>query len=255
MTRDPVEERWDDYLRHFHADAPGITERVLERSTDDIGRTPYAWLLDVLPPDGFVIDVACGSAPLWSDALARRYVGVDTSPQELALAERRGAQRLVLGAATALPAATGSARTVLCSMALMILPDLGPALSEVQRVLEPGGLLAAIVPTGPTSVRDGPMLAGLVAALGTRPSYRNDSALEHPAGLLAAHGLRLDSDERRRFVFPLPDRAAAETMAASLYLPEDDGTRRARAAAYLSTARHVTAGMPIPIRRLLAHAI
>lgn len=255
MTRDVVEERWDDYLRRFHADTPGITERVLERSTDDIGRTPYAWLLEALPPDGLVIDVACGSAPLWSDALAGRYVGVDTSPQELALAESRGAHRLVLGAATALPAATGSARVVLCSMALMILPELEPVLSEVRRVLEPGGLLAAIVPTGPTAVRDGPMLAGLVAALGARPSYRNDSALQDTADLFATHGLRLDSDERRRFVFPLRDRAAAETMAASLYLPEDDGTRRARAAAYLDAARHVTSGMPIPIRRLLAHAI
>lgn len=246
---------WDDYLQTFHADEAGITERVLARSVDETGRTPYRWLAEALPAEGVVIDVACGSAPLWSEALSGRYLGIDPSAAELALARKRGASRLSNGSATSLPATDGSAAAVVCSMALMILPDLASVLDEMRRVLRPGGVLAAIVPTGPTSARDAPLLAGLVAALGSRPSYRNDADLAHASALFAGHGLRVDSDERRRFVFPLEDSGAAGTMARSLYLPGDDGTRRARAATYLDAARHVTAGMPIPIRRLLAHAV
>lgn len=246
---------WDDYLDSFHADSAGITERVLAHSVDDAGATPYDWLATALPDNGLVIDVACGSAPLWSAGLAGRYLGIDTSTSELALAQQRGAAPLVQGTATSLPVGDVAASAVVCSMALMILPDVESVLDEIRRVLQPAGVLAAIVPTGPTTVRDGPLLGGLAAAAGGRLAYRNDSMLQHAAPLLAAHGLRLDSDERRRFVFPLPDAAAAETMARSLYLPGDDGSHRARAAAYLNAARHLTPGMPIPIRRLVAHAI
>jgi hypothetical protein len=54
---------WDGYLEGFHAARPGITESVL-RCARAGGTDPYAWLAEVVPQRGLVLDLGCGSAPL-----------------------------------------------------------------------------------------------------------------------------------------------------------------------------------------------
>ena len=123
---------WSSYLAAFHADRPGGTERVLHRARTS-GGDAYDWLAAAVPVGGVVLDVACGSAPLLPVLAAGRYVGVDVSAAELALARRRGAGLLVRGSATALPLADGGVEVVACSMALQILTPLPTVLAEIGR--------------------------------------------------------------------------------------------------------------------------
>lgn len=253
MSRRDADRGWDGYLEGFHRNRPGITERILARSLDASGSTPYDWVASVLPESGLVVDVACGSAPLWVPELSGRYLGVDVSSAELDLARRRGAHQLIRGTAEHLPVEGGVARAVMCSMALMVLPDLDSALREIRRVLAPDGVFVATVPAGPASIRDLSAVAGLVRAVGGTLGYRNDAALRHANRIYRTHGLRVVEDTTRRFAFPLRNPSAAQEMAASLYLPDDAGNRETRAAAYLERMGRREEEMPIPIRRIVAH--
>lgn len=242
---------WTGYLSAFHTRRAGITEPVLGRATD-AGVNPYGWLLEVMPPQGWVLDLACGSAPLWPSLAGRNYLGVDVSAAELDLAARRGAGPLVRASGTALPVESGSFGVVVCSMALMLLTPLATALAEIGRVLAPGGRLVATLPdTRPLRATDLPVVAGLLAALGERLRYPNDTDLHRLSALLADVGLRLVGDERRRFGYRLGRPADADRFLASLYLPGLPSARRRAAAAWLRSLARVQATMPVPIRRLV----
>jgi demethylmenaquinone methyltransferase/2-methoxy-6-polyprenyl-1,4-benzoquinol methylase len=96
-----------------------------------------------------VLDLACGTGDL-TLLLARRYrdgevIGVDLSPAMLARARRRrGARGLSfrLGDLCRLPFASERFDLVTGGYALRNAPSLGAALSEVWRVLKPGGTAA-----------------------------------------------------------------------------------------------------------------
>ncbi|MCH7230909.1 class I SAM-dependent methyltransferase [Glycomyces sp. L485] len=247
-----MERRWNDYLDEFHLRRPGITERLLARARH--GETnPYHWLAEAVPRDGTVLDLACGSAPIYDLVDAGLYIGLDSSSAELALAAQRGAPHLVQGSATALPFPDGSVRTVACSMALQILRPLPQVLDEISRVLAPDGRLAVTFPcASPLLARDYPLVAGLALSLGRRVGYPNDEGLRHLGELLASAGLSAVDDVARRFAFRLDDAVEADALFSSLYLPELP-ERRARAArAWLRLAAKFHAAVPIPIRRVLA---
>jgi hypothetical protein len=56
---------WEEYLGWFHERRAGITEEVLSRSfAESVECNPYGWLEEVLPSQGRVLDLACGSGPL-----------------------------------------------------------------------------------------------------------------------------------------------------------------------------------------------
>lgn len=244
-----------DYLRAFHRRHPGITEAVLQRAYRG-HITPYQWLADVTLRTGRVLDLACGSAPMRA-ALPTTvgYIGADRSPQELAAARAHAPGVLVRADASALPFPSGSFDVVVCSMALMILQPLDAVLAEIHRVLRPGGLLAATIPVEKTSeTRAARLLTRTLLHANTLPQSPNTAALRQPGELLAAHRLRLLSDQQRRFAFTVRNRDDADLLLDSLYLPTLDATamRRARRVGHAISPLRPT--VRIPIRRLLIRA-
>ena len=87
---------------------------------------------------GTLLDVGCGGMPYraYFVSRVRRYVGVD----------RSRATGDVCGDALALPSRGEAFETVICSQVLEHLPEPGLAMSEMARVLKPGGLLVLTAP-------------------------------------------------------------------------------------------------------------
>jgi len=102
-----------------------------------------------------VLDLACGpgiyTRPFAQSLSKGRVVGLDLSWPMLRHARRkaRAAQLdnldLVRGSALSLPFASGCFDAVSCCGALHLFPDVPRALSEIRRVLAPGGRFAAAV--------------------------------------------------------------------------------------------------------------
>ncbi len=249
MTND---EPWAAYLDEFHEVHPGITEDVLRQAHDD-GATPYRWLADATPRqpgrEEVLLDLACGSGPLREALVDARWVGLDRSRAELRRAATLGGP-LIAGDAGAIPIRSQTIDAVLCSMALMIIEPLEPLVAEVARVLRPGGALVALVPgEAPLTLLDRLRYLRLLAAVRRRRlDYPNRVELEDPARLFAAHGLRLHSDERRRFAYPTGG-DAAELLVRSLYLPGTPEAQRDRAMQMARSWRGSDIG--IPLRRLV----
>lgn len=260
LTTDPA---WADYLAAFHASRPGITEAILTESsgsgesfhgpagTDRVD--PYDWLLEDLPAKGLVLDVAAGSAPLWPRLLGRTYVGIDLSASELGAARARGATGLVRAAATKVPLRDASVDIVACSMGLHLIEPLPDALTEIARVLKPGGRLVAIVPAdAPIKAVDWPLVIGLLATLGRRLRYPNDAYLAELSQSLADAGLRAVTDQNRRFGYRITSSAAADRFLTSLYLPNLHPRRHRAAELWLRFLARLHADLPVPVRRIVA---
>ncbi|GAA0672033.1 class I SAM-dependent methyltransferase [Kitasatospora atroaurantiaca] len=244
---------WQRYLAEFHQRRPGITEAVLSRAYCQ-GGTGYEWLFEEVPPAGRLLDLACGSAPLWPALGQQCYLGLDISPGELALARSRGAGPLLLADARALPLGAESVDTVVCAMALQIITPLPTALAEIRRVLVPGGRLVALVPDRrPLHLIDPLWLGGLLGALGRPIGYPNDRALRRRLPqLLDAAGLCLADDRRRRFAYRLGTREDADLLLSSLYLPGVSAARLRAAQRWLNALVRVRADLPVPLRRIVA---
>lgn len=100
-------------------------------------------VLETLPP-GTAVDVACGTGRHTSylRELGHAALGVDRSAQMLAHARRKLADTPFLVADLhALPLPDHHADVVVCALALTHVPDLTAALTELVRVLRPGGSL------------------------------------------------------------------------------------------------------------------
>ena len=109
-------------------------------------------------PGRRTLDLACGEGRL-SRVLAQRghaLVGVEGSPA-LAAAARQAAPEIDVldGDAAALPLEDGAVDLVVCSMALLNFDDMGLAMREVARVLEPGGRFCFSTVHPMTSLKDG----------------------------------------------------------------------------------------------------
>jgi SAM-dependent methyltransferase len=100
-------------------------------------------LLDQLPV-GPVLDAACGTGrhAAHLSASGRQVIGVDATR---AMLDRAAAKLpdadLRLGELDALPLDDGEVAGAVCALALSHLPELGPAIVELARVLRPGGRL------------------------------------------------------------------------------------------------------------------
>jgi SAM-dependent methyltransferase len=240
---------WDRYVERFHADRPGVTEAVLARSVDDGGRTAYDWVGEDLG-DGVVLDVGCGSGP--TRPMVSRWVGVDRSRAELEVARHHGRGPLVRASAPELPVRDRSVDAGVAVMSLMVIDDPPAVVAELVRVLRPGGLLRVLLPADrPLTTADRVRYGLLLAVLGRRaPPFPRPDVTADPGALLAAAGLDVVSDERRRFRFAVAGRDDAALFVDSLYLPNLGARRVDLARAVVRSARRGDIG--IPLRRVEA---
>jgi len=229
------------------------------------GLTPYDWLARAIPPDvRRVLDVGCGSgvmARVLAETVPGRrteVVGVDLSQAELARAARHEASagRLVRADVLRLPCAQDSFDAVVSSMALMVAERYDPVLAECARVLRPGGVLALTVSTTvPLHSGDVGLLTRAMARLRSVPQFPGGAELTGLRESLEDNGFRLLEDARERFAFVVRERADADLLMRSLYLPGTADRRRTAAAAYLAQRAAEANGsleVPIPIRRVVA---
>jgi SAM-dependent methyltransferase len=109
------------------------------------------FLRDHAPPERplRILDAGCGTGGMldlfrgWPDAEA---TGVDLSPEALRFSHGRGHRRLVGCDLTLLPFRSGSFDVVTALDVIEHVPDDVRAISEISRVLRPGGILVASVP-------------------------------------------------------------------------------------------------------------
>jgi SAM-dependent methyltransferase len=246
---------WGRYLAQFHAARPGITEEILVEATSEVGN-PYQWLIEAVPHDGSVLDVACGSAPLRRYDRRKVWIGIDRSSAELERARSKGALPVILGDVSRLPTPDGSFGVVVCAMAMMLFDPLDDCLSEMIRVLAPDGTMAVLLPGGSPPLRPSDLArwARLLTALRVaRLGYPNDRSIRRFGAAVHGHGLRVVADERRRFSFHFTNAEAADRFVDSLYLPETNPRRTATARLVART--WVGGEIGIPLRRVCLRSI
>ncbi|WP_306371426.1 class I SAM-dependent methyltransferase [Nocardiopsis sp. CC223A] len=247
------DREWRRYLGDFHDTRPGVTEELLALA----GEAPYTWLAEPLRPiTGTVLDLACGSAPTRPLLPRVRWVGVDASPGELAYAAALGRGPLVMGDAAALPFAAGSVDAVCAAMSLQVLTPLDTVMDEVERVLRPDGVLAALVPA-----RLGASPAGLLAwarvLLALRETgltWPNPHACDGAGRLLAARGWAVVSSARRVLWLPMAGPEHTSLLLRGLYLPGTAPERLRYAQRSLAAWARPGRALPLPLRRVVATA-
>ncbi|MBB2497677.1 class I SAM-dependent methyltransferase [Amycolatopsis echigonensis] len=246
---------WPGYLARYHDARPGITELILGQATDRQAEQPYSWLLEPLPGrHAVVLDLACGSAPTRELLPDARWLGVDFSAGELALAVAAGRGPVVRGRAEQLPLGDHSVGAVCAAMCLPVLTPLDAALAEMKRVLRPGGTLVALVPS---RMRFGRGLLGwwrVMRSLGIRAQpWPNPGARDGLPRILRAHGFIVDTSERRVFRREIGDAHAAALLIDGLYLPDIAPDRVEAARAALASWARPGRRLPFPLRRVVAH--
>lgn len=252
---------WQHYLDGYHDDRPGITERILTGATSPRHETPYTWLVEPLrPAPGPILDLASGSAPTRSLLRRSRWLGLDASAGELAVAAAAGRGPLVRARADALPVADGMVDAVCAAMCLQVLTPLDAVLAELRRVLRPDGMVVALVPSRLLPSGLWSHLSGVVGwvrvmrALGIRSEpWPNPQARDGLAKLLQAHGFVVDSDQRCVFRREIADPADAALLVDGLYLPSVDSEYVDRAKRVLASWAGPGRWLPLPLRRVVAH--
>jgi len=156
----------ESFLLHFHARHPGHSHRVIGRAPLAGFDSPYERIAGVAvsalraasaPPDGLLVELACGDGYLLERILREgippaRCVGVDMSDAELGAARARPALAgvpLLCERAQELSLASNSAACMVSHGSFNVMCDLEQVVAEVARVLRPGGLLVWTMLDGP----------------------------------------------------------------------------------------------------------
>jgi ubiquinone/menaquinone biosynthesis C-methylase UbiE len=155
------------------------------------------------------LDLGCGTG-LLLDRLAGRFgqvIGFDLSTEMLEGCDRNGCVRLVRGDMTVLPFATGSIAVVFCRSALHHVDDEPAVLTEIARVLEPGGRLILAEPAN-----DNPLARVARAWVKRQPSYGKIHTIDRAftrrelRRLIDAAGLEVRRERRFGYLaYPLCD--------------------------------------------------
>ena len=249
------QDRWRGFLADYHHDHAGITETLLDRATRPGVGTPYDWLRSGFPgmPD-LVIDLACGSAPMHRHLTPNTgYLGIDVSRGELDVARSRHRGSLVQGSVVDLPLPDACTDVVICSMAIMLLDPIDRALSEIARILRPGGRFITTRPvTFPIRVRDVRVGVELFRGLHQMPELPQRFSSSRLSRLHTTAGLSVAEDRALRFAHPLRDESDAARIVEGLYLPTVDDSHRRAAVERLTRIAGPTREVPVSIRRTIA---
>jgi ubiquinone/menaquinone biosynthesis C-methylase UbiE len=131
--------KYDDELWQMVPEDPGPPPKELVDFVVALGRV-----------DGAALDLGCGDGRLTPSLRARRIVGADVSDVALERARARLAEREIelvpLTPERALPFADNSFELVLLAETIEHVVDVQVLLSEVRRVLVPGGRVAVTTP-------------------------------------------------------------------------------------------------------------
>jgi SAM-dependent methyltransferase len=141
------------FLQAWHARHAGASSIVFGPGRTADGRDTYDHLAAEALGARRVLDVACGDGTLLTRvhqvAPDAERIGVDLSPDELAMAARADpGATLYQARAQALPLPDDHVDCVLSHMALMLMDDVDQVVAELHRVLRPGGRLAVVVGHG-----------------------------------------------------------------------------------------------------------
>ncbi len=143
------EEPWSNPL--YYAESP-VTDGYAEWAAtyDDPGNPvllaeePVVQRILARYPVGTALDAACGTGrhTKYLTSLGHEVTGVDATPEMLELAAAKVPEAKFESAdLTDLPFADGEINLVVCTLALTHCADLGPPITELTRVLRPGGHL------------------------------------------------------------------------------------------------------------------
>jgi len=133
------DDPWEDHARWWQdqftegAD-PEYTEQILPLVLEHLG--------DPLVGSGVLMDVGCGEGQVSRVAAEAgfRAIGVDPAMGQVSVARHRGGGPVyVQGSALSLPAADASVDVAVACLVFEHIADVDAALSEVARVLRPGG--------------------------------------------------------------------------------------------------------------------
>jgi ubiquinone/menaquinone biosynthesis C-methylase UbiE len=97
---------------------------------------------------GPVLDLGCGDGYFAKSVFGHLQAGVDLNSEEVANAQERGIyDQALVASATELPFKDRTFNTVISNCVMEHIPDIDSVLSEVYRVLKPGGRLLTTVPS------------------------------------------------------------------------------------------------------------
>ncbi len=121
-----------------------LMNRLISLGLDRTWRRRTVAALGLAPPST-VVDLACGTGDLCRELTraGHRALGVDFSANMLAWATV-GPVPLIQADASMLPIASGAADGVVCGFALRNFADLVTALTEIGRVVRPGGRISLL---------------------------------------------------------------------------------------------------------------
>jgi SAM-dependent methyltransferase len=147
-------ERWETYLREFHAQTPRATSLGLELFADARGKSSYARLVTTLermpnPSKLAVLDLGCGDGRLVDHIRLltgdeARVDAIDVVPEEIARAKAWGRKAdFVVGRAQELPYENETFSAVLSHFAFSLMLPPEPVVAEIERVLRPRGFFAS----------------------------------------------------------------------------------------------------------------
>ncbi len=144
---------WTQFLKEAHKVGASMTPRTFKDYVDQKKKNSYQLLADSIRRKNpkRILDLACGDGhliPYLKNVSDAKILGVDMSEGELELAKKKKFGKNVTfkcGMAEKISEEDESFDAVVCHMALMLMNPLEPVLNEIHRVLQPGGLLAAVV--------------------------------------------------------------------------------------------------------------